>query len=151
MTVNGHVADNFSLVFDKTDYGVKITLLNNYQLDVTTTNFNELIGFTKKIVTTTEKGANFPNITRSVDDVDVHCSLLSDSRVNGLSSDILHTFSVISLKSGISFKINQHHLLWHKINTKKIERLRIYITDSIGRTLYLNSQPVELRLVLEEY
>ena len=28
--VNGHVDDNFSLIFDKTDYRVKITLLNNY-------------------------------------------------------------------------------------------------------------------------
>ena len=144
--LNGHNSDNFNLEFNNADYKVIITLLNNYQLDLSVSEINEILGFTKKVVTTTESGTLYPNITRSVDNIDIHCSLISDSKVIGRSSDILHTFSIADLKSSFPFSIKENNLKFHKINTRLIDHIRIYITNSLGYPLFLNNQPVDLVL-----
>ena len=53
-----------SVLFDLTTYKVFIQLANEFQIDFTKSgNFNVLLGFEKKIVSSSEYGANFPNIT----------------------------------------------------------------------------------------
>ena len=69
-----------SVLFDLTTYKVYIQLANGFQIDFTKSgNFNVLLGFEKKIVSSSEYGANFPNITNSVDNLYLRCNLLSDS------------------------------------------------------------------------
>ena len=41
---------------------------DNYQLDLRNTNFRDLIGFEKKLVTKMVYGTKLPNITNSIDD-----------------------------------------------------------------------------------
>lgn len=64
-------------------YKVIIELANNYQVDLRNTEFGELIGFKKKLVTDTEHRASLPNITNSVDELNINPSIVSSSRVNG--------------------------------------------------------------------
>ena len=80
----GKTGDDFgiSVLFDLTTYKVFIQLANGFQVDFTQSgNFNVLLGFEKKIVSSSEYGANFPNITNSVDNLYLKCNLLSDSIV----------------------------------------------------------------------
>ena len=82
----GKTGDNYgiSVLFDLTTYKVFIQLANGFQIDFTKSgNFNVLLGFEKKIVSSSEYGANFPNITNSVDNLYLRCNLLSDSIISG--------------------------------------------------------------------
>ena len=73
-----------SVLFDLTTFKVFIQLANGFQIDFTKSgNFNVLLGFEKKIVSSSEYGKNFPNITNSVDNLYLRCSLLSDSIISG--------------------------------------------------------------------
>ena len=59
----GKTGDDFgiSVLFDLTTYKVFIQLANDFQIDFTKSgNFNVLLGFEKKIVSSSEYGANFP-------------------------------------------------------------------------------------------
>ena len=82
----GKTGDDFgiSVLFDLTTYKVFIQLANDFQIDFTKSgNFNVLLGFEKKIVSSSEYGANFPNITNSVDNLYLRCNLLSNSIISG--------------------------------------------------------------------
>ena len=64
-----------TLEFDTTTFRVTITLAKNYQLDLRASNFNELIGFDKKILTSgTHIGPRLPNLSQDTDILNV-CSL----------------------------------------------------------------------------
>ena len=53
-----------TLAFDEAVFKVTITLKANYQVDLTKSNFYELIGFDKKVLTASSNvGANVPNLS----------------------------------------------------------------------------------------
>ena len=110
-----------SVLFDLTTYKVFIQLANGFQIDFTKSgNFNVLLGFEKKIVSSSEYGANFPNITNSVDNLYLRCNLLSDSIISGKRSNVLYTFSTSTKTRSMPFEIQPYNYLWSKINTKTI-------------------------------
>ena len=77
----GKTGDEYgiSVLFDLTTYKVFIQLASDYRIDFTKSgNFNVLLGFEKKILSSSEYGKNFPNITNSVDNLYLKCNLLSD-------------------------------------------------------------------------
>ena len=70
-----------------------VTLENNYQLDLSKSNFNNLIGFNKIILRDEENiGTKTPNISEDTDVLNIHCDLISDSLVNGEQSDLIYSF-----------------------------------------------------------
>ena len=56
-----------NLYFVLSTYRVLIELADNYQIDLTNSDFRKLIGFDSKIIKQTEYGTNLPYITRGVD------------------------------------------------------------------------------------
>ena len=62
-------------------YRVLITLDGDYQLDLRGTEFGDLIGFEKKLITKTEYGTKLPNITNSIDVLNINTSAITDSIV----------------------------------------------------------------------
>ena len=56
-----------NLTFILSTYRVLISIDGDYQLDLRGTDFGDLIGFEKKLVTKTEYGTRLPNITKSID------------------------------------------------------------------------------------
>lgn len=128
---------------------VLIGLEDGYQVDVQTGNFADLIGFTKKIVTTTSYGEKSPDITRSVDDIYIRTNIISESVVGGKQSDVLFRFSVDNLPLSYPFHIEPRVKKYSKINTRTIKELQIYITDSLGRPINLNGTSVSLTLLLK--
>ena len=81
----GNKQFHINLTFILSTYRVLISFdySDNYQLDLRGTNFGDLIGFEKKLVTMTEYGSKLPNITNSIDVLNINTSAITDSIVNG--------------------------------------------------------------------
>ena len=59
---------HINISFILSTYRILITFSDDkFQLDLRVTNFGELIGFEKKLITKTEYGTKLPNITNSID------------------------------------------------------------------------------------
>ena len=87
---NHHPGDDpekygINLYFVLSSYRILIELHEDYQVDLTTSDFRKLIGFNSKIVTSTEYGTNLPDITRGVDEVHINCDKVTDSITDGQS------------------------------------------------------------------
>ena len=109
-----------SVLFDLATYKVFIQLANGFQVDFTQSgNFNVLLGFEKKIVSSSEYGVNFPNITNSVDNLYLKCNLLSDSIVSGKRSNVLYSFSTSTKTRSMPFEIQPYNYLWRKLTQKQ--------------------------------
>ena len=67
-------------LFIRSTYRVLISFddSDNYQLDLRGTNFGNLIGFEKKLVTRTEYGTKLPNTTNSIDVLNINTSAIKD-------------------------------------------------------------------------
>ena len=73
-----------NILFDLTTYKVFIQLDENYQIDFAGSgNFYILLGFEKKLLKGSAFGDFLPNISNSIDNIYLRCSLLSDSIVAG--------------------------------------------------------------------
>ena len=76
-----------------------ITLETGYRLDLTKSDFNELIGYDKVILKDENNiGVRVPNITQDTDVLHFHCDLTSNSLVDGEESDIIYSFGTSTLK-----------------------------------------------------
>ena len=128
-------SDNPGINF-KMDYSISrvyIELAPNFGIDFTKNNFRKLLGFESKILKSSSYGDLVPDITNSIDDIQIRTSILNKSNVNGSEGDVLYQFSTAGLRAGKHFKIEPRRLLWNKINSHKIEEIRIYITDQLER------------------
>ena len=141
-----------NVLFDLTTFKVFIQWDENYQIDFNGSgNFNVLLGFQKELLKTSAYGANFPNISNSIDYIYLRCSLLSDSIVSGKRSNVLYTFSTNTKTRSLLFEIQPINYLWNRINTKYISEVTFYITDDEDREVDLNEIDISLTVVMKSY
>ena len=62
---------------------------DKFQLDLRGTDFGSLIGFEKKLVTQTEYGTKLPNITNSIDVLNINTTAITDSIVDGINTNTI--------------------------------------------------------------
>ena len=144
-------SDNPGINF-KMDYSISrvyIELAPNFGIDFTRNDFRKLLGFESKILKESDYGNLVPDITNSIDDIQIRTSILNESNVNGSEGDVLYQFSTAGLRAGKHFKIEPRRLLWNKINSHEIEDIRIYLTDQLERPLNLNNSTLSLNLILD--
>ena len=140
-----------NILFDFSTYKVFIQLDENYQIDFAGSgNFHELLGFDKKILKSSAFGESLPNITNSIDNIYLRCSLLSDSIIDGKRSDVLFTFPTNTKTRSLPFREHpQIDYLWNKINTQYISEVRFWLTDDRDRKVDLNGIDISLAIVLK--
>ena len=146
-----HSSDNPGINF-KMDYSISrvyIELATNFGIDFTKNNFRKLLGFESKILKISSYGDLVPDITNSIDDIQIRTSILNESNVNGKDGDVLYQFSTAGLRAGKHFKVEPRRLLWNKIKSNKISNIRIYLTDQLKRPLNLNDSTLSLNLILD--
>ena len=81
-----HININFIL----STYRVLITFSDDkFRLDLREKNFGELIGFEKKLITKTEYGTKLPNITNSIDVLNINTNAIKDSIVDGINTNTI--------------------------------------------------------------
>ena len=140
-----------SLEFDDTIFRTRITLAQNYQLDITQSDFNDLIGFNKQVLTNSENvGEHIPNLSQDREILNIHCDLISDSLVDGDETDIIYSFSTSTLTPSFSFTQDPRRILYYSVNKNTINKIRIYITDGKRRVIDLNHSDTAFSLILRE-
>ena len=140
-----------TLEFNDTVFRTIITLASNYRLDLTQSNFNDLIGFNKKILTSSVNvGDYIPNLSQDREILNVHCDLISDSLVDGEESDIICSFSTSTLTPSYSFTQEPRRVQFNPVNKNTIHKIRIYITDGKRRIIDLNHSDTSFSLILRE-
>ena len=140
-----------TLEFDDTIFRVIVTLAQNYQLDLTQSDFNDLIGFNKKILTSSENIGDFiPNLSQDREILNIHCDLISDSLVDGDETDIIYSFSTSTLTPSYSFEQEPKRMVFNPVNKNTIYKIRIYITDGKRRIIDLNHSDTAFSLILRE-
>ena len=140
-----------TLEFDSTTFRVTVTLATNYQLDLSQSNFNELVGFDKKILKDDVNiGQRVPNLSQDTDILNIHCDLVNTSLVDGEESDIIYTFSTSVLQPSFSFTIEPRRVTYNPVNKQRISSIRIYITDGKRRLINLNGADTSFSLILRK-
>ena len=144
-------SDNPGINF-KMDYSISrvyMELATNFGIYFTKNDFRKLLGFENIILKNSEYGDLVPDITNSIDDIQIRTSILNKSNVNGSEGDVLYQFSTAGFRAGKHFKIEPRRLLWNQINSHKISEIRFYLTDQLERPLTLNNSTLSLNLILE--
>ena len=140
-----------TIEFDDTIFRTIITLAQNYQLDLTKSDFNDLIGFNKQILTKAENiGDYIPNLSQDREILNIHCDLISDSLVDGDETDIIYSFSTSTLSPSFSLTQAPKRVQFNPINKNTINTIRIYITDGKRRIVDLNHSDTSFSLILRE-
>ena len=140
-----------TLTFEEPTFRVIITLETGYQLDLTKSDFNELIGYDKRKLTDERNiGDRVANSTEDTDVLNIHCDLTSTSLVNGEESDIIYSFGTSTLRASYGFVLEPHRIIFNPVNKTSISSIRIYITDGLRRPVYLNNEDTMFSLILKK-
>ena len=146
---NDNTTYPITLEFDETTFRVTITLATKYQIDLTASNFNDLIGFDKVILKDEiNTGPRVPNLSQDTDILNIHCDLVNDSLVDGQDTDIIYSFSTSVLRPSYSFTIEPRRVTFNPTNKNIISSIRIYITDGKRRLIDLNGSDTSFSLLL---
>ena len=122
----------------------------NYQIDFGGSgNFATLLGLKTELLKTSAYGENFPNISNSIDNLYLRCSLLSDSIISGKRGNVLYTFSTNTKTQSLPFEIQPRHYLWNRINSKYISEVNVYFTDDEDREVDFNDIDISLTMVMK--
>ena len=132
--------------------GSQLHLAQNYQLDLTASNFNDLIGFDKKVLKNEINiGPKVPNLSQDTDILNIHCDLINDSLVDGKDTDIIYSFSTSVLRPSYSFTIEPRRVTYNPTNKNTISSIRTYITDGKRRLINLNGADTSFSLILKKW
>ena len=84
-----------TLEFQNNTFRVLIKLKTGYQLDLTKSNFHDIIGFDKKVILKDAEnfGSRMPNLSQDTEMLNIHCDLVNTSLVDGVDTDIIYSFS----------------------------------------------------------
>ena len=121
-----------SLSFILSTYRVLLSIDGNYQLDLRGTDFGDLIGFEKKLVTKTEYGTRLPNITKSIDSLNINVDAIKDSVVNGVNTNTIAVIPTDNLTRSYPFTFEPRRTLYCPVSFNIISEMRITVTDSLG-------------------
>jgi len=126
-------------------------LATNYRLDLTQSDFNDLIGFNQRVLTNAKNiGDYIPNLSQDREILNIHCDLISQSLVDGGETDIIYSFSTSTLTPSYSFTQGPRRVQYNPINKNTINTIRIYITDGKKRIIDLNHSDTSFSLILSE-
>ena len=134
----GEKVYSINISFILSTYRVLMTLSGDYKVDLRGTDFGDLIGFEKKLVTKTQYGTRLPNITKSIDSLNLNVSAIKDSVANGVNTNTIAVIPTDNLTRSYPFTFEPRRPLYCPVSSNLISEMRIYVTDSIGQAINLN-------------
>jgi hypothetical protein len=135
-----------------------IVLTNNYQLDLqdSQSTLNSLLGFPSSIPASigglemNVTGTSTVDITRGVNSLSIHCSLVQGSYENEIASDVIYSFSP-DKSPGELLNIEVGQRIYLPINQiGQINNIRMRLTDQQDREVDLNSEDTVYLLHLRQ-
>ena len=137
------------ILFINSQYKVLIGLGKNYQLNLRGSKFGELICFEEKLAEKEELGSKLPNITKSIDVIYLNTDAVSDSLVDGISSNTLAVILTDNLRRSFPFTFHPPiNWLFNLVSSNRIQSMRFYLRDALNRPIDLNGIDWYLELVL---
>ena len=136
-----------NILFLLSSYKVLIEIDDDYQLDLRNTEFGNLIGFEKK-KTQEEYSSRLPNITNSIDKINIHSNIVTNSILSRYSDNLLAVIPMDNLTRSCSFKYEPRRLLFNDVSKINIDEMRFYITDALGRPIDFNGIDWFMTLIL---
>ena len=136
---SGNKTFNINITFVLSTYRVLISLTDaNFQVDLGGTDVADLIGFDKKIVTSTEYGTKLPNITNSIDVLNINTTAINDSIVDGINTNTIAMIPTDNLTRSYPFTFEPRRPLYCPVSSHSFSEMRFYVTDSLGRSVDFN-------------
>lgn len=116
---------------------IEVVLAAGYSVNLNVSNINTFFGFTPAqspiVGPTLTAGANLARITNGVSAYLLRCDAVAASYLNSSASDVLATYTP-NVSPGRSFRYEPYNIDWKPVrNNKEIRRIRVYITDDLGR------------------
>ena len=146
--VLGENTFNINLDFSVSSFLVSISISNDYQLDLVSQAFADLLGFDNGIITALQSSVRLPNITNSLENIYVHTSLVQESIVDGQYSDTIFVFSTANLNRSFAFQKEPTNLLWQPFMGNVVSRVQFYVTDFSGRIINLNGIATSFTVII---
>ena len=147
ITGNGGAGSNITISANGSTLKTSVTLLNGYELDLSSGSLWQLLGYTgQTVITVSGDSPNEPNVT-PVNTVLFHCSAIRSSFYNGAISDIIASYSP-NASAGSLISIVPTHPVYQAISPDVLYNMRFYVTDDKQNILDLNNQPVTYSLIL---
>ena len=114
----GNKVFHINVSFILSTYRVLITFSDNkFQLDLRETNFGELIGFEKKLITKTEYGTKLPNITNSIYVLNINTNAIKDSIVDGVNTNTIAMIPTDNLTRSYPFTFEPRRTLYCPVSS----------------------------------
>jgi hypothetical protein len=149
--VNGEKIFAINLSFNINTFNVELDITPPYQFDMVSQNFGDLLGFLVDLPYTGYAVSDkTPDITNSIDNIFVKCSLVSDSINDGSSGDTLFTYSTATLSRSFSYQFEPYNLLWSNLNSYLISEVRFRTTDVFNRDIDFNGVDVQYTIIIKE-
>lgn len=86
----------------------------------------------------TEYGSKLPNITNSIDVLNINSSATKDSIVDGINTDTVAVIPTDNLTRSYPFTFEPRRPLFCPVSSHNIAEMRIYVTDSLVRPVNFN-------------
>ena len=136
---SGNKTFHINISFILSTYRVLISFSDDkFQLDLRGTDFGSLIGFEKKLATKTEYGTKLPNITNSIDVLNINTTAINDSIVDGVNTNAFAMIPTDNLTRSYPFTFEPRRPLYCPVSSHSISEMRFYVTDSLGRPVDFN-------------
>jgi len=113
------------------------------------TEFGDLIGFEKKIINKTSYGTKLPNITRSIDSLNINLSAIKDSVVNGVNTNTIAVIPTDNYTRSFPFVYEPKRQLYCPVSSNYISEMEITVTDSSNQPIDLNGIEWIMTLLLK--
>ena len=90
------------------------------------------------MITKTEYGSKLPNITNSIDVLNINTTAIKDSIVDGINTNTIAMIPTDNLTRSYPFTFEPRRILYCPVSSNNISEMRFYVTDSLGRPVDLS-------------
>lgn len=130
---------------------VHLEFTNSYQLDLSVSDIYLLMGSASAIYSVSGDLPNNANITNDIDNLWARCSIVvgGGSYLNSITDDIIYTF-VPESPPNSNINIIPLQLIYMPIAQANnlVRKMRLYITDNLGRPIDFNGEPITWSLTM---
>jgi hypothetical protein len=151
ITADGNDPASLVLGANYSTFRCVITLGVGYQLDLTQSALNRIIGFNQQVLTATKEGENNVNITNDINSISIHCSCVdsNSSFLNNAPSDTVFSFVPRSGPSTL-LDVRPLHLIYLPITTINLSSITISVTNQLNTVVDLNGEHSSFALHIRE-
>ena len=137
----------FGVIFARQRFVIK--LKEHYKLDLSKSKLHEILGFEPKVYEEVKQEAKYvANISRSVDDIHIHCDIIEGAYLNQFASEVIHSFTPAQEPGSLLSK-DFDRPIFFKTKSNHVYRIRMRLTNQDGVPINLNNQRVLYRLLVE--